>query len=145
MWFISTPLIYVLHVHTWFFNVVFWPLWWMFVLPSLILLICVTHWFVFPSFIAKRCNIYLECLVQPQIYVVLIGYAVGYNGGWPSARLFGWSTADWFQVVCVHRQLRRIVAMVTMVTMGGDLQPGYLADRLLTGFRLSVSTGSSGE
>jgi len=24
--------------------------------------------------------------------------------------------------------------MVTMVTMGGDLQPGCLADRLLTGF-----------
>ena len=26
-----------------------------------------------------------------------------------------------------------MVTMVTMVTMGGDLQPGSLADRLLTG------------
>ena len=29
--------------------------------------------------------------------------------------------------------LRKMVIMVTMVTMGGDLQPGCLADRLLTG------------
>jgi len=34
-----------------------------------------------------------------------------------------------------HHQphINRGIQMVTMVTMGGDLQPGCLADRLLTG------------
>jgi len=35
--------------------------------------------------------------------------------------------------VRVTRGLQGWPAMVTMVTMGGDLQPGSLADRLLTG------------
>jgi len=37
----------------------------------------------------------------------------GYNGGWPSARLLGWSAADWS---------RPSTTMGTMGTMGGDLQ-----------------------
>ena len=32
-----------------------------------------------------------------------------------------------------HMLVQILVQMVTMVTMGGDLQPGSLADRLLTG------------
>ena len=30
-------------------------------------------------------------------------------------------------------QVMNVLTMVTLVTMGGDLQPGCLADRLLTG------------
>jgi len=33
----------------------------------------------------------------------------------------------------VFKQAYDTIPMVTMVTMGGDLQPGCLADRLLTG------------
>jgi hypothetical protein len=34
---------------------------------------------------------------------------------------------------CCTQVFLKMVTMVTMVTMGGDLQPGCLADRLLTG------------
>ena len=48
----------------------------------------------------------------------------------------GTSSMDKFssKVHRMHMELGgKLVTMVTMVTIGGDLQPGCLADRLLTG------------
>jgi hypothetical protein len=42
--------------------------------------------------------------------------------------------SDYDCVICdAHQSNAMQHSMVTMVTMGGDLQPGCLADRLLTG------------
>ena len=59
-------------------------------------------------------------------------YKGGYKGGYKDG-LQPKSLADGNWLVKQKQPVSKIETMVTMVTMGGDLQPGSLADRLLTG------------
>jgi len=67
-------------------------------------------------------------------WFVRVDYDGCYGGWWPSARLFGGSVAGWsWPATDTELQTKPSVRVALMVTMGGDLQPGCLADRLLTG------------